>query len=84
MPIYLGLNDTIEGEIYCVFERSTKPTAVSTTGRHRAQAITINGNSATAIIVKTLRYIRERHSRRDVLCDSTLHLISLHLISYSL
>ena len=27
MPIYLGLNDTIEGEkIYCVFERSTKPT----------------------------------------------------------
>ena len=60
MPIYLGLNDTIEGEkIYCVFERSTKPTAVSTTGRHRAQAITINGNPATAIIVKTLRYIRD-------------------------
>jgi len=60
MPIYLGLNDTIEGEkIYCVFERSTKPTAVSTTGRHRAQAIIINGNPATAIIVKTLRYIRD-------------------------
>jgi hypothetical protein len=58
MPAYYGLNDTIIGErIYCVFERSTKPTMVSTTGRHRAQVITISGNPATAIIVKTLRYI---------------------------
>jgi hypothetical protein len=58
MPAYYGLNDTIIGErIYCVFERSTKPTMVSTTGRHRAQVITISGNLATAIIVKTLRYI---------------------------
>jgi hypothetical protein len=60
MPTYYGLNDTIIGErIYCVFERSTKPTAVSTTGRYRAQAITIRGNPATAIIVKTLRYISD-------------------------
>jgi hypothetical protein len=58
MPIYQGLNDTIIGErIYCVFERSTKPMVASTTGRHRAQAITIRGNPATTTIVKTLRYV---------------------------
>ncbi|RJS82458.1 hypothetical protein CW713_05060 [Methanophagales archaeon] len=62
MPVYRGLNDTIEGErIYCVFEKPKKfkPTTVSTTGRHRAQAITIAGNPATAIIIKTLRYISD-------------------------
>jgi hypothetical protein len=58
MPAYRGLNDTIIGEkIYCVFERSKKPTVIATTGRDRAQAITISGNPATATIVKTLRHI---------------------------
>jgi hypothetical protein len=59
MPTYYGFNDTVVGErIYCVFEKSTKPTVISTKGRHRAQAITIRGNPATATIVKTLRYIK--------------------------
>jgi hypothetical protein len=60
MPTHKELNDTVEGEkLYCVFERSTKPVAVSTEGRHNAQSISIKGNPATAIIVKTLRYITD-------------------------
>ncbi|MGB2840946.1 MAG: hypothetical protein WBC40_00470 [Halobacteriota archaeon] len=61
MPVYKSLNDMIIGEkIYCVFEKSpTKPTRVSTTGRDNAQAITIKGNPATAVIKKTLRYITD-------------------------
>ncbi len=59
MPIYRSLNDTIEGErIYCVFENSKGPTRASTTGRHNAQALTIRGNPATAVIVKPLRFIK--------------------------
>ena len=59
MPTHNEFNDTIIGEkIYCVFEKQpTKPKRVSTTGRHNAQAITIKGNPACAIIVKTVRYI---------------------------
>ncbi|MFQ6120926.1 MAG: hypothetical protein ACE5KE_13715 [Methanosarcinales archaeon] len=59
MSEYYGLNDTVVGEkIYCVFEKSTKPTRISTTGRHNAQSLTIKGNPATATIIKTLRYIK--------------------------
>ncbi|NAT10487.1 hypothetical protein C4E22_02900 [ANME-1 cluster archaeon AG-394-G06] len=59
MPTHKEFNDTIIGEkIYCVFEKqSTKPKRVSTKGRHNAQTITIKGNPARAIIVKTVRYI---------------------------
>jgi len=59
MPTHNGLNDTISGErIYCVFEKQpTRPTRVSTAGRHNAQAITIKGNPAYAIIIKTMRYV---------------------------
>ena len=57
MPIYKGKNDAIYGDkIYCVFEKSTKPKRVSTKGRHNAQAITIEGNPATAVIVKVWRF----------------------------
>jgi len=60
MPIYRDLNDTIEGEkIYCVFEDSKGPTRVSTKGKHNAQALSIKGNPAIAVIIKTLRYIKD-------------------------
>ena len=59
MPTYFGLNDSIHGEkVYCVFEKSSKLRLVSTTGRHNAQAITIEGNPAIATIVKTLRFMK--------------------------
>jgi hypothetical protein len=60
MPIYRDQNDTIQGEkIYCVFEDSKGPNRVSTKGRHNAQALTIRGNPAIAVIVKTLRFIKD-------------------------
>ena len=59
MPIYYNLNDTLEGEkIYCVYEKSKGPNRVSTTGRHNAQSLAIDGNPARAIITKTLRFIK--------------------------
>ena len=59
MPTYFGLNDTLHGEkVYCVFEKSSKPRLISTTGRHNAQAVTIEGNPATATIVKPLRFVK--------------------------
>jgi len=61
MPIYRGENDGIEGDkIYCVFRKSTKPVRVTTGGRHNAQAITIEGNPAKAVIVKVWRFKGER------------------------
>ena len=61
MPEYKGLNDTIVAErIYCVFERTKgKPHKISTRGRHNAQSLTVEGNPATAVITKTLRYIKD-------------------------
>ncbi len=60
MSVYRNINDSLEGEkIYCVFETSNKPRRISTSGRHNAQALTIDGNPATAIIVKTLRFVKE-------------------------
>jgi len=57
MGVYAGINDTIKGErIYCVFEKSTKPSLLSTQGRHNAQQMTIKGNPAIATILKKLRY----------------------------
>lgn len=60
MPIYRNVNDTLEGKkIYCVFERGTKPSLVSTKGRHNAQRMKIEGNPAIATIIKPLRYIKD-------------------------
>ena len=59
MPIFKELNDSVAGaKLYCVFERSSKSARVSTTGRHNAQQITIEGNPAVATIRKTLRYVK--------------------------
>ncbi len=59
MPIFRELNDSIAGaKLYCVFERSSKAARVSTTGRHNAQQVTIEGNPAVATIRKTLRYVK--------------------------
>jgi hypothetical protein len=60
MPIFRDLNDSIAGaKLYCVFERRSKPARVSTTGRHNAQQITLEGNPAVATVRKTLKYIKE-------------------------
>jgi len=60
MSTYTGINDTIKGEkIYCVFEKSTKASLLSTHGRHNAQQMTIKGNPAIATILKKLRYTKE-------------------------
>jgi hypothetical protein len=60
MPTYRNTNDTLEAEkIYCTFERSSNPRRISTSGRHNAQALAIDGNPATATIVKTLRFVKE-------------------------
>jgi len=59
MPILKDLNDSIAGaKLYCVFERSSKPARVSTTGRHNAQQITLEGNPAVATIRKPLKYVK--------------------------
>jgi hypothetical protein len=59
MPIFKELNDSIDvAKLYCVFEKSGKAARVSTTGRHNAQEITIEGNPAVATIRKTLRYVK--------------------------
>ena len=59
MPISRNLNDSVAGaKLYCVFEKSGKPARVSTTGRHNAQQITLEGNPAVATIRKTLKYIQ--------------------------
>jgi hypothetical protein len=59
MPIYRGHSDSIaRAKLYCVFEKASKARRVSTTGRHNAQQITIEGNPAVATVVKTLRYIK--------------------------
>jgi len=39
-----------ELQLYCVFERSSKPARVSTTGRHNAQQVTLEGNPAVTTI----------------------------------
>jgi hypothetical protein len=59
MSIFKNVNDSIAGEkLYCVFERTSKPARVSTTGRHNAQQVTLEGNPAVATIRKTLKYIK--------------------------
>ena len=61
MPVYKEENDAIEGDkIYCVFEKGSKPRRVTTGGRHNAQAITIEGNPAKAVIVKVWRFKEDR------------------------
>ena len=60
MPIYRGYNDGIEGDkIYCVFKKSDKKHKVTTGGRHNAQAMTIEGNPARAVIVKVWRFKKD-------------------------
>jgi hypothetical protein len=59
MPIFKDFNDSIAGaKLYCVFERSSKPARASTTGRHNAQQITLEGNPAVATIRKPLKYVK--------------------------
>lgn len=61
MPKYYNDGDSIFGtKIYCVFEKSKKPTLVSTRGRHNAQSTTIEGNPAIATIVKTLKFVSKK------------------------
>jgi hypothetical protein len=59
MPIFSDANDSIIGaKLYCVFEKSSKPARLSTTGRHNAQQATIEGNPAVATIKKPLKYVK--------------------------
>jgi hypothetical protein len=56
MPVYREEGDSLVADrIYCVFERAKGPRRVSTEGRHNAQAMTIRGNPARAVILKPLR-----------------------------
>ena len=56
VPAYRGKGDTLVAErIYCVFEGAKGPRRVSTEGRHNAQAMTIRGNPAWAVILRPLR-----------------------------
>ena len=56
MPEGREVDDSLVAErIYCVFERARGPRRVSTAGRHNAQGMTIEGNPASAFIVKALR-----------------------------
>ena len=60
MPTYRGENDAIEGDkIYCVFRKAGKPKKVTTGGRHNAQAVTIEGNPARAVIVRVWRFKKD-------------------------
>lgn len=50
------VGDSLVAErIYCVFERAKGPHRIGTHGRHNAQGMTVEGNPATAFIVKALR-----------------------------
>jgi len=56
VPTYRGEGDSLVAErIYCVFEQAKGPRRVSTDGRHNAQAMTIRGNPARAVILRPLR-----------------------------
>ena len=52
-------NDTVLGEkLYITYRKMVcKPTKLQTTGRHNAQKITVEGNPATATIIKTLKWV---------------------------
>jgi hypothetical protein len=53
--------------LYRVFEGSSKPARVSTTGRLNAQQITLEGNPAIATIRKPLKYVKAEAARISLL-----------------
>lgn len=61
MTKYYSTNDSILGiRLYITFERRKgKINKLQTKGRHNAQQLTVEGNPATATIIKTLKWIDE-------------------------
>ncbi len=59
MTVHKEQGARIEGErLYVVYERPKgKPHLVSTKGRHNCQAITVEGNPASAHVILPLRYL---------------------------
>ncbi len=60
MPEYTKFNDSLKAKkIYCVFEGGNSSRA-STSGRHNAQHMTIDGNPATATIKRELKLVEKK------------------------
>lgn len=61
MPKYHTMNDTVLGsKLYITYERMKgKPSKLQTEGKHNAQKITVEGNPATATVIKTLHWVKD-------------------------
>ena len=61
MPKHYSMNDSVFGsKIYITYERMKgKPSKLQTKGRHNAQKISVEGNPATATIVKMLHWVKD-------------------------